>query len=200
MPKTKEQFNAIREERQKLILSAALYLFATRGYDATSTDAIAAAVNCSHGLIYHYYPTKESLIQAVFEKEVQPIADIIFKDININQKAKFVMTDLIEAILSALKNDNDEYVWALQLLLNLRLNSIVNPLIKHIDLNKKINDRFLEIIERGIQEGDFKDKNVKELAAVLIALFKGLTHNRLKIGYKKFICPHSDIIMSMLLK
>ena len=200
MPKTKEQFEAIRVERQKIILSSALYLFATKGYDATTSDAISSAANCSHGLIYHYYPTKADLVKAVFEDVVHPIATTIFKSVDFNQKAKFLAADLIDRFLDALKSSNDEYVWSLHLLLNLHVNSVINPIIKDIDKNKKVHMHLIRIVEKGIEEGDFKEASTKELVATLLALFKGLTHNRLTVGYKKFICPHSDIIMSMLLK
>lgn len=200
MPKTKEQFEEIRKERQKAILHAALYLFATKGYDAATSDAISSTANCSHGLIYHYYPTKTSLIQAVFEEVVHPISRDIFQKADFGQKAKFVMIDLTESFLSALKNANDEYVWSLHLLLNLHVSSIANPLIKNIDKNRKVHDRLISIVEQGKVDGDFKNANTKEQVAALLALFKGLAHNRLTVGYKKFICPNSDIIMSMLLK
>ena len=200
MPKTKEQFEQIRLERQKIILNAALYLFATRGYDATSSDAISATANCSHGLIYHYYPTKADLVKAVFEDVVHPIAHQIFKDVDFNQKAKFVLTDLTDAFLLALKNSNDEYVWSLHLLLNLHVNSMISPIIKDIDKNKKVHSKLIEIVEQGKAEGDFREASTKEQVATLLALYKGLVHVRLTVGYKKFICPHSDIIMSMLLK
>ena len=200
MPKTREQFNAIREERQGMILNAALYLFATKGYDATTTDAVASAANCSHGLIYHYYPTKADLIQAVFKDVIHPIATNIFKEVNFNQKAKFLLTDLIEAFLVALKSSNDENVWSLHLLLNLHITSITNPLIKNIDRNRKVHNRLIELVDQGKADGDFRQGDTKEQVAALFALFKGLAHNRLIVGYKKFICPRSDIIMSMLLK
>ena len=200
MPKTKEQFEAIRQERKDAILNAALYLFATRGYDATTTDAIAATINCSHGLIYHYFPTKESLIDAVFEYEIRPISRKIFENVNFLQKAKFVLIDVVEAFLRALKSNNDEYVWALHLILNLHVTSLTNPLMKQVDRKRNVHNRLLELIERGKEEGDFKLSSTKEQGAALLALFKGLAHNRLKVGYKKFICPSSDIIMSMLLK
>ena len=200
MPKTKEQFETIRQERQDAILNAALYLFATRGYEATTTDAIAATVNCSHGLIYHYFPTKESLIDAVFEKEISPISKAIFENVNFTQKAKFVLTDLVDSYLRALKSNNDEYAWALHLLLNLHVTSLTNPLMKQVSRKRNVHNRLLELIERGKEEGDFRPSSTKEQGAALLALFKGLASNRIKVGYKKFICPHSDIIMSMLLK
>lgn len=200
MPRTKEQFEAMRIEREQAILHASLYLFATRGYDGTTADAIAAAVKCSHGLLYHYYPTKESLIKAVFDKVVHPLVSSFFNSVDYNQKAKFVLIDLTEVFLTALKSNNDEYAWSMHLLLNLHLNGVINPSIKKVEHKKKLYDHIFELIDRGKQEGDFKDLNTRETVIAMLAMFKGLAYNRIKLGYKKFICPHSDIIMSMLLK
>ena len=66
--------------------------------------------------------------------------------------------------------------------------------------NKKVHNKLIQIVDKGKEEGEFREGNTKEQVAALLALFKGLAHNRLIVGYKKFICPHSDIIMSMLLK
>ena len=57
-----------------------------------------------------------------------------------------------------------------------------------------------EMIEKGKQEGDFKDYSTNELAIALLSLLKGLAFNRMHIGYKRFICPRSEIMMGILLK
>ncbi|HYG59933.1 MAG TPA: TetR/AcrR family transcriptional regulator [Symbiobacteriaceae bacterium] len=62
---------ASREEqaaaRRGQILETALRLFAAQGYDATSTRQIARTVGITEGLIFHYFPTKASLLSAVLE-------------------------------------------------------------------------------------------------------------------------------------
>ncbi|MBK8732593.1 MAG: TetR family transcriptional regulator [Actinomycetales bacterium] len=52
------------------ILDAARELFAERGYDGTSTRAIAAAAAVDPALINHYFGGKEGLFQAVMELPV----------------------------------------------------------------------------------------------------------------------------------
>src|SRR5580698_8171807 len=67
MPRRPEQFKALREKSREKILSAALDLFANKGYDATSIDSIAKAAGISKGLIYNYYESKKAVLLAIFE-------------------------------------------------------------------------------------------------------------------------------------
>ena len=200
MPRTSAQFEEMRKDREESILNAGLYLFATKGFEQTTADGIRAIVNCSHGLLYHYFRSKEDLYKAVIEKRVLPIASSVTRGIDLNQKAKFVLTDVIDNFLKALKSDNDEFAWALALLLDIHLQTVVNPKIRNVEKDKKVYDWVYELIERGKAEGDFNDLNSKELVVTILALFKGLSYNRIKIGHKRFLCPHSEILMKMVLK
>ncbi len=58
------QADARREE----LLRAALRLFAERGVDGTTIADIAAATGTAHGLVYHYYASKNDLLLAVLER------------------------------------------------------------------------------------------------------------------------------------
>lgn len=57
--------------RREQILKTALKLFAAQGFDATSTRQIAREVGIAEGLIFHYFPTKASLLSAILEDRVQ---------------------------------------------------------------------------------------------------------------------------------
>ena len=200
MPRTSEQFEEMRRDREESILNAGLYLFATKGFEQTSADAIRTIVNCSHGLLYHYFKSKEDLYKAVIEKRVRPIASRVTHGIDLNQKAKFVLIDVIDNFLRELKSDNDEFAWAVALLLDIHLQAVINPKVKNVEKDKKVYDWVFELIEKGKEEGDFNDLSSRELVISILALFKGLSYNRIKIGHKKFLCPHTEIIMNMVLK
>ena len=200
MPRTTEQFELMRRERTESILNAGLYLFATKGYEQTTADSVCAVVNCSHGLLYHYFASKEELYRAVIEKRVRPIASNVTRGINLEQKAKFILTDVVNNYIKYLKSDDDEFAWALTLLLDIHLQGVINPKVKNVEKDKKVYDWVYELIERGKAEGDFNDLSSRELVISILALFKGLAYNRIKIGQKKFLCPHTEIIMNMLLK
>jgi len=54
MPRTREQFKEMKDERKSSILNAALILFSTS--EKVSIDSICEKAKCSHGIIYHYFP------------------------------------------------------------------------------------------------------------------------------------------------
>ena len=52
-----------RARRRQEILEASLDLFVRRGYAATKVGDIAAAVGMSAGLLFHYFPSKEAVLE-----------------------------------------------------------------------------------------------------------------------------------------
>ena len=57
--------------KQEDILKAALALFATESYHATSTSKVAKAAGVSEGLIFRHFTNKEGLLKAVLEQGEQ---------------------------------------------------------------------------------------------------------------------------------
>lgn len=55
-----------RATRQQLV-EAATELFAERGYEGTSIEAVLERVGMSRGSLYHHFPGKEALFEAVVE-------------------------------------------------------------------------------------------------------------------------------------
>lgn len=65
------------EARPDEILDAALAEFIVNGFDAARMEDIAARAALSKGAVYLYFPSKESLLRALIEREVKPIfADV----------------------------------------------------------------------------------------------------------------------------
>src|SRR5215218_10794469 len=57
--------------RREQILETALRLFAAQGFDGTSTRQIAKEVGVAEGLIFHYFPTKASLLTAILQDRLE---------------------------------------------------------------------------------------------------------------------------------
>ncbi len=74
-PRTKEQFDNIRESRKKLILEAALELFANNGFHATSISKIAEKAKISKGLLYNYFESKEKLLIEIMASGLHEFTD-----------------------------------------------------------------------------------------------------------------------------
>jgi AcrR family transcriptional regulator len=57
-----------RKTTQTAIVKAATSSFGERGFAATTMDDIAAGARVAKGAVYHHFPTKEALFEAVFEQ------------------------------------------------------------------------------------------------------------------------------------
>jgi AcrR family transcriptional regulator len=56
------------EEKRRLILAAAVRVFARSGYHASRVSDIAEEAGVAHGLLYHYFPSKEEVLATVFRE------------------------------------------------------------------------------------------------------------------------------------
>ncbi len=72
-PRTAIQNREVRAATRAKLVNAALELFASRGYSATSVDAIANRAGVSAGLLYHHFDSKAAVLNAIFE---QSLADV----------------------------------------------------------------------------------------------------------------------------
>lgn len=66
MSRTTSRAEQARETRER-ILTTAVRLFAARGYDGTSLQAIADEMGLTKAAVYYYFHTKADILQAVLE-------------------------------------------------------------------------------------------------------------------------------------
>ena len=66
-PRTAKQNEEIRQQTRSQIVEAAFELFANEGYSKTSIASVARKAGISKGLIYHYFESKEAILEAIFE-------------------------------------------------------------------------------------------------------------------------------------
>ena len=57
-----------QEERRRQILEAAVRVFARTGYHGSRVGDIAEEAGVAHGLLYHYFSSKEEVLQTVFRE------------------------------------------------------------------------------------------------------------------------------------
>jgi TetR/AcrR family transcriptional regulator, fatty acid metabolism regulator protein len=56
------------EDRRTRIVDAAVRVFARKGYHAARVGDIAAEAGVAHGLLYHYFSSKEELLETIFRE------------------------------------------------------------------------------------------------------------------------------------
>lgn len=199
MPKTKEQCEKIKQERMEQIYKEALRLFAIKGYEAVTANEIATAVGCSHGLLFHYFANKEDLFQETVDNLALKLDGEITKDVDFDKEPKTLLQDLLNAYLSALKSSRDDYACAIYLLLNLWIQSRNLSTKKQKEMKYKVFDGIYDIVKKGVEEKEFIDSPPADLVITIMSILKGLSYNRINLGYNKCIIPDSQLIMRMIL-
>ena len=71
------KFQRRKADRPDEIVSAALEIFAEKGFAAARLEDIAARAGVSKGAIYLYFPTKQHVFRAVVEQGVAPNLNIV---------------------------------------------------------------------------------------------------------------------------
>lgn len=67
MAGSSKQASDVAADRKKQILKAAVEVFAERGFHRTRVSDIARRAGVAYGLIYHYFDSKDAVLNAVFE-------------------------------------------------------------------------------------------------------------------------------------
>ncbi len=88
--------------RRKEILTAAVKVFARKGFAATRIDDIAAEAGMAKGSVYLYYDSRDALLEAAFEAYRAMSADIFDRAVNGPGPALERLAGLVHAVLDVL--------------------------------------------------------------------------------------------------
>jgi TetR/AcrR family transcriptional regulator, cholesterol catabolism regulator len=75
MATTSDRRTRRREQTRERIVDAAVELFVSQGYDATTVDQIAAAADVARGTFFNHFPCKEGLTHAWIERRRGELRD-----------------------------------------------------------------------------------------------------------------------------
>src|SRR5262249_19261793 len=88
-------------DTRRAILDAAVDLFADRGFHATSIRALAAAVGVRESALYHYFASKEAILDALFEERIKPGPELAaeYTAVVAHRPLVQLLTELCESLL-----------------------------------------------------------------------------------------------------
>src|SRR5215467_1676427 len=85
-----------RKEREELILQAAEEVLAEKGYHETSMDEIAARVGIAKGTVYLHFPSKEDLVIALYERNIEKVSQAVEAILSSELTARAKMEQLLQ--------------------------------------------------------------------------------------------------------
>lgn len=135
------------EERRQQILDAAVRSFSRGGLHQTTIEDIRLEAELSRGAVYHYFKTKEDIIDAIRERSAGQ-AESIYRDTSGGDDGVTKLTDLIDASLSVMTSP--ESADANRLAMFLWAESLVNQRI--MDGQLPAFKPYLKELAKGITE------------------------------------------------
>jgi len=84
------------EETRERILDAALRLFRKRGFDDTTMREIAADAEVATGAAYYYFPSKESMVMAFYERTCEETREVLPAQIDRSRDLKKRLRTIID--------------------------------------------------------------------------------------------------------
>lgn len=153
---------AAGEAKRRQILDAAVRVFARKGFHASRVGDIAEEAGVAHGLLYHYFTSKDQVLEAVFHENWSVLLARIARVEESDEPAA----------------DQLRHIAAIVLRTWLHLPDVVTVVIREFGRSPELSDRIGElaqpidaiqrVIVRGIERGEFRKGVDPKVAATVV--------------------------------
>jgi AcrR family transcriptional regulator len=161
----------VTDERKSQIINAAEDVFTKKGFDEARMDDIAEETGLSKGTLYNYFKSKDDLIIAILDRIFQRE----FKAFEQSDISKMSASDAISLFADTVAKD---------IKLMLRLMPVAYEFLALAFRNKTVQkalkvyvnrymDILVPIIQGGIDSGEFKKVDAKDVAIAMGAILEG---------------------------
>jgi AcrR family transcriptional regulator len=149
------------EEKRRLILDAAVRVFARKGFHQSRVGDIAREAGVAHGLLYHYFDSKDQLLETVFADNWSVLLDRIRAVEETDEPATDQLRHVAAILLRTWRHEPD----------------VVRVVVREIARSPEVQERIGELVEpvgsirrlveRGQERGEFRADLDARLAATI---------------------------------
>lgn len=150
------------EDRKKEILDVAEELFATKGYDHTSTTDILDRVGIARGTLYYHFRSKEEILDALIHRVIQDMVRNIHQAVSEQRGAIPKLLSFVGAmnVDSEIGMEITDYAHRPQ-------NALMHQKIRSALLSA-LTPIATDLIHRGMEEGCFSTPYPEEASEMLL--------------------------------
>jgi len=160
------------------IIQAAARLFATKGFEGTTTRQIASEVGVTEPLIFHHFKGKEGLFSHILEASFSEYFGRL-EALETYPDSQFKRIEALLDLHFRLVEEMPDHAYLVAATCPAKLNHPEHICAKNIHLQRKrLEDHISDCLEKGIKSGEFHDVPVHETANFFIAMINGLFRQR----------------------
>jgi AcrR family transcriptional regulator len=141
------------EETRQALVDSALALFGEKGYAVTSVREITEAAGVTKGAFYHHFESKEDLLRLIHDEFLDYQLAILRMALDRDQAPEVRLRELLRSLLTS----TARYM-ANVTVFYLERRNLMGAQHKATKRKRDEFDRlFLQVIQRGIDDGSFRD-------------------------------------------
>ncbi|HEJ9485994.1 MULTISPECIES: TetR/AcrR family transcriptional regulator [Proteus] len=138
-----------QKAKMKHIIDAAIRCFAVKGFHSTSTAEICHEAGMSPGNVFHYFPNKNSIIEAIALEDAQ-LFDDIFCRYETEEECIQAIIDLMKEIIE-LYNHPEYARISIEIFAEASRNASIHEIFIENERNNK--QRLIAMLKNGIKKG-----------------------------------------------
>jgi AcrR family transcriptional regulator len=187
------------QKRTEIIDSAVKFIY-TLGYEQMSIQNIINDLQISKGAFYHYFNSKQELLEAAVQRLVDDVLNVIEPIVSDPNLTAIDKLQLYFQQASIWKAERVEFIMAIYKVWYKDENTLVREKT-YQNVNKAISPSLESIVEQGIHEGTFKIPSAAMMGNVIYDLIFGMgdifTRQLLEDGHIKTSAAHFKAIMEV---
>ena len=149
------------EEKRRVILDAAVRVFAHKGFHTSRVGDIAEEAGIAHGLLYHYFSSKDEVHETIFRDNWTLLLDRIHAVEESDEPAREQLGHVAAILLRTWRHEPDVVrVLVREIARSPELQQRIGELVKPIDAIQRI-------VEHGQRTGEFRSDLDSRLAAII---------------------------------
>ncbi|HEX3507896.1 MAG TPA: TetR/AcrR family transcriptional regulator [Candidatus Dormibacteraeota bacterium] len=158
--------------RRDAFLDVAQRFVQTKGFDAMSIQDVLDELDASKGAFYHYFDSKQALLEAVVERFADTALATLEPVINDAHLPALRKLESVFSGIASFKAQQKEFVLAIIEVWNSDGNATVRERLRRLTVNRLV-PLLTVVIGQGITEGTFAAESPGETAMVLTSLMLG---------------------------
>ncbi|HXN78400.1 MAG TPA: TetR/AcrR family transcriptional regulator [Candidatus Dormibacteraeota bacterium] len=158
--------------RRDAFLDVAQRLVQTKGYEAMSIQDVLDELEASKGAFYHYFDSKQALLQAVVERFADGAMASLAPVLDDPDLPALTKLERVFAGIASLKAEQKELMLAIIEVWNSDGNAIVREKVRRLSERIMI-PLFTAVVQQGLDEGTLQVDSPDLTAAVLVSLMLG---------------------------